>query len=384
MKKSWILSAVVLGSLSFCGFGQIQEDYETVGAIDNLPVFYNNLAKRQHYPLSWTHGTYEDFKTWKRDARAKYMECLMTPPPSAPFDAVVLDEEDRGSYVAKKVVFNLNADSRVLALMLVPKSAGPHPAVLLLHDHGARFDIGKEKVIRPFGVPDEKAQSAEEWIKSCLGGRYIGDELAKRGYICLATDMLNWSDRNGGGYDAQQAIAANLMNLGSSYAGRIAFEDLSAAEFLAIQTGVDSTKIAAMGLSIGGARTWQIAALSDRITAGVSIGWMSTLTEKVVPGNNIAGGNSAYTMLHPALSQYLDYPDRASIACPKPLMLLLGSRDPLFPVESIRHAFEKMQKVWDSQGAGNRLYTRLYDVPHEFILEMQEDAFEWLDSYLKD
>ena len=29
--------------------------------------------------------------------------------------------------------------------MLLPAAARPHPAVLLLHDHGYEFSIGKEK-----------------------------------------------------------------------------------------------------------------------------------------------------------------------------------------------------------------------------------------------
>ncbi|MCI0542011.1 MAG: hypothetical protein L0Z50_42990, partial [Verrucomicrobiales bacterium] len=35
---------------------------------------------------------------------------------------------------------------------------------LLLHDHGAKFDIGKEKVIEPWDEPPEKIESARKWI----------------------------------------------------------------------------------------------------------------------------------------------------------------------------------------------------------------------------
>ena len=39
------------------------------------------------------------------------------------------------------------------------------------------------------------------------GGNFIGDELAQRGYVVLATDVLGWGDRVGNGKDAQQALA---------------------------------------------------------------------------------------------------------------------------------------------------------------------------------
>jgi hypothetical protein len=39
--------------------------------------------------------------------------------------------------------------------------------------------------------------------------------------------------------------------------------------------------------------------------------------------------------------------------------------------------------VWESQGVRDRLETKLWDVPHEFNAEMQEEAFAWLDRQLK-
>lgn len=357
-------------------------DYQTPGVIprDNLPVFYEKLAGRLTYPLSWSSGNYNDFSAWKKAARDKIKEYLFYSPPPVPFDATVIDEEDRGSYIAQKIVFNISADSRVLSYMLIPKGKGPFPAVLLLHDHGARFDIGKEKVIRPFDVPEERIKSSLEWINTLYGGRYIGDELAKKGYVCLATDMLNWSDRGGAQYDGQQALASNLFRLGSSFASTIAYEDLRAAEFLSEQPMVDSSRVAAMGLSVGAFRTWQVAALSDRIKAGASICWMTTIKGTIVPGNNAVRGQSAYTMTHPGLYNFLDYPDIASVACPKPMLFFNGLQDKLFPVPSVNDAYDKMHKVWDSQNAGTKVYTKLWDEAHIFSKEMQEDAFRWLDN----
>ncbi|MBL7737147.1 MAG: dienelactone hydrolase family protein [Chitinophagaceae bacterium] len=355
-------------------------EFQTPGVkYGGVPVFYENLSSRMDYPLSWLHGRHGRFKSWRIKARNKVRESLLAEPPSVAFEPRVIAEEDRGVYVARKVVFNLTGDSRVLALMLVPKSSGPHPAVLLLHDHGAKFDIGKEKVIEPFGETPEKMASAQKW-KINYGGRFIGDELAKRGYVCLSVDMLNWSDRGGGGYGGQQALAANLFSMGSSFAGLIAREDLRAAEFLATHPDVDAGRVAAMGLSVGGYRTWQLAALSEHISAGVSICWMATYKGLLYPGNNILGGQSSYTMLHPGLSKFLDFPDIASIACPKPMMFLCGNRDELFPAQAIEDAFAKMRKVWDSQRAGSKLVAKLYDAPHEFNQNMQEDAFTWLDN----
>ncbi len=360
-----------------------QSEYESPGIKENLPVFHKNLSSRQTFQLSWLQDESGNYSKWQNRARSKVMECLLTPPPAVPFNPVVISEQDRGSYVARKVVLNITGDSRVLGFMLVPKSKGPHPAVLLLHDHGAKFDIGKEKVIEPWDEPAEKMLSARKWVDQCYGGRFIGDELAKKGFICFSVDLLNWSDRGGGGYEGQQALAAVFFNLGVSFAGLIAHEDLRAAEFLASQPEVDPARVVAMGLSLGGFRTWQVAALSPHISAGVSVCWMATHNALLYPGSNQSGGQSAYTMIHPGLSHYLDYPDVASIACPKPMMFCCGSHDDLFPVESINEAYAKMRKVWDSQKAGNNLVTKIYDSPNEFNLLMQSDAFLWLEKLMQ-
>lgn len=292
----------------------------------------------------------------------------------------VIAEQDRGNYVARKVVFDVTGDSRVLALMLVPKAAGPHPAVLLLHDHGAKFDIGKEKVIESGVDKPEKLKSAREWVDKYYGARFLGDELARRGYVCVAMDLMNWSNRGGGGYEEQQSLAANFRQLGASWAGLIAYEDMRTTVLLATRPEVDAKRIAAMGLSLGGFRTWQVAALSDRIAAGVSVCWMATRKGLMVPKQNQTVGQSAFSMTHPGLALYLDYPDVASVACPTPIMFLCGNRDHLFPVAVIEEGFAKMRKVWASQQAADALVTRLYDAPHEFNLTMQRDAFAWLDK----
>ena len=40
------------------------------------------------------------------------------------FQPAVIDEVDRGGYVARKVVFNVTAESRVLALSWCPRARG--------------------------------------------------------------------------------------------------------------------------------------------------------------------------------------------------------------------------------------------------------------------
>jgi len=374
-----VLWIIPMMSLQVVQAQESKTEYQREGVKHYLPVFLGQLNARLTHPLSWTSGQYSEFSQWKEMARAKVRESLLLSPPRVPFDPVVIAEENRGSYVAQKVVLNISGDSRVLGYLLVPKGEGPFPGALLLHDHGAKFDIGKEKVVRPFDEPVERMESSRKWVNDAYGGRYIGDELAQRGYLCFVTDAMNWGDRGGAAYDGQAQLNTNLMHFGMSLAGIIAHEDLRAAEFLTAQPKVDTLRIAAIGLSMGSFRTWQVAALSDHITAGLAICWMTTISGQMVPENNKTRSVSAATMTHPGLFWYLDYPDIASIACPKPMLFYNGLKDKLFPIPSVEDAYSKMHKVWQSQDVDDRLKTKLWDVPHEFNSEMQDEAFEWLD-----
>ena len=69
---------------------------------------------------------------------------------------------------------------------------GPFPAVIMLHDHGAHFSIGKEKMVRPFGVSPEISADAEDWVVRCYDGQYTGDYFAQNGYVVLSIDALFW------------------------------------------------------------------------------------------------------------------------------------------------------------------------------------------------
>ncbi|MFK3978980.1 dienelactone hydrolase family protein [Micromonospora sp. NPDC050397] len=349
----------------------------------NLPVFFERLKAELRYPLAWENSRIRDFRTWQRAAAAKVEELLRQAPDHTPFRPEIVDERPADGYRQRRLLFNVTRHSRVRASMLVPDGPGPFPAVLLLHDHGSKFDIGKEKLVRPW-YDDTRLASARDWSARYFGGRFVGDELASRGYLVLAVDAFGWGDRSGLTYDAQQALASNLFHLGSSLAGLMAREDVRAAALLHSLPEVDRGRIATLGFSMGGYRAWQTAALSPHVSALVSVCWMTTLKEMMVVGNNTLRGQSAYHMLHPGLYDHLDIPDVASIAAPRPAFFLNGESDPLFTAAGTTGAYAKMRAVWHAQRADNRLRTTIWPgVGHVFTPEMQDHAYAWLDRWLK-
>jgi dienelactone hydrolase len=368
-------AALLLSTMAAAG----AQDYQTPGVEHNMPVFFPALKARMTFPMAWSPQV-SDLAAWRDKGRDMVWQATLQQRDATPFRPQIIAEQDRGSYVARQVVFNITGMSRVRALLLVPKAAGKHPAVLMLHDHGGKFDIGKEKMIEPFGAADAaRHASAQAWADKHFSGRWPGDALAARGYVVLCADALGWGDRGPLTGEAQQALASNFFNLGSSLAGNMALEDVRAADFLASLPEVDGKRVAALGFSMGAFRAWQLAALSDTIGAVVASNWMATTDGLMVPGSSSLRGGSAYQMMHPGLLRWLDHPDVASLAAPKPALFFAGETDKLFPVASVRTAYAKMAKVWQAWGAADKFEAVVRPGGHEFPREVQDYAYDWLD-----
>ena len=374
---------------------QKREKYEWQGEI---PTYVETLKKELTYPMAWGNSPIKNFKKWKKAARAKVFECMMTPPKAAAaWDMEVLGEEQRDGYKAQKIAFNINAYSRITAYLLIPDGKGPFPTVNALHDHGAHLFIGKEKMIRPFftseeqDAPEKQAlcqeilDDADAWVNQLYDGQYVGDYLAKHGYVVLSIDAPMWGERGrkeGVDRNKYDLIAGNMMMLGRDLSAFMTYDDISSTEFLASLPMVDAKRIGCVGCSMGAYRSWMLSALSDRIKAGASICWMIT-TDAQLTRRFGRKENGGFANCIPGLRQYLDYPHIASLACPKPMLFINGTKDKLFPVPGVKDAFSEMHQVWKSQGVDNLLDTELWNIPHSCGLKAQEKMLEFLDKNLK-
>lgn len=408
------LAALTLFSISFGAFAAGDKNYvkQEINATDRcLPTFYENIKNRWTFSMGYKDGT--DPVQWKKDGLSKARELIIQEEDTTPFDMVVLETEKRDGYEVQKIAFNISQDSRIPAYLLVPKGkkGQKFPAALMLHDHGGNFFIGKEKMVRAISnkkidkvlsikdakqykeelkklSPEDKKTAevlkrSDSWADTYFSKLYPGEELAKRGYVVLSFDALGWGDRSVEGFNgaSQQSLASNLFNMGTSFAGIIAQEDARAAKFLAGLPQVDNTKVACLGFSMGGFRSWQLAAISDDITAAISVCWFGTMKGHIIDGDGQLKGASAFSMLHPTIAKYLDYPDVAGLAAPKPMFFVAGTLDGVNPVEGTKEAFEKVHKIWTANGADANLKTEMVEgMYHEFKQPQQKATFDWLDG----
>jgi len=364
-------------------FAQKREKYEFKR---NLPVYADSLIADLTYPMAWDNCGLKDFQEWKRMARQKVFDCMLMPPPapSNGYETKVLFEEQRDGYKAKKLEIRLSRYYTVPAYVLIPDGKGPFPAINVLHDHGAHLFIGKEKVIRPLACEDSTViKDAEDWLKG-YEGQYLGDYLAKNGYVVFSADAPMWGERGqmeGPRRDRYDMIAGNMMMYGIDLSAWMTYDDIAGTAFLASMPEVDASRIGCTGWSMGAYRAWMLSALSDDIKASASVCWMVT-TDEQMSFKYSRTENGGFANCFPGLRRWMDYPHVASIACPKPMLFINGSQDKLFPVAGVEKAFQIMHETWESQGAGDKIETEIWEIPHSCGLRCQQRVLEFFKKYL--
>ena len=379
--------AVVLAVCLFHSFFATAQKRKKYEFTRNLPVYADSLLRDLTYPLAWGHSEICDFDAWRKAARQKVFDCMLTPPPPplSTFHYQLLSEEQRDGYRALKIEVRLSRYYTVPAYLLIPDGEGPFPAVNALHDHGAHLFIGKEKMIRPLACEDSTViRDADEWARTLYDGQFVGDYLARHGYVVFSADAPMWGERGqqeGPRRDRYDMIAGNMMMYGIDLSAYMTYDDLSGTEFLASLPEVDAQRIGCMGCSMGAYRAWMLSALSDRVKVGAAICWMVT-TDEQMSLKYKRTENGGFANCFPGLRRWLDYPHIASMACPKPMLFINGSQDKLFPVPGVQKAFAIMHDTWRSQGAEQNLETELWDISHSCPLKAQERVLQFFQKHL--
>lgn len=370
--------------------------------VGSLFPFIQCQANKADYSFSWLQSKFKRLPTWKRKARGRLLELLHYAPPKCDPRPEIRERVDCGDYFRERVHFNTTPDIRVPAYVLIPKRAKfPAPAIVALHDHGAFYFWGKEKLVE-FG--DEHA-TLTAFKQQYYGGVSTASELARQGYVVIVIDMFYWGERrmlldgdaedwrerpatitaervrqfNQRASQSEQLVGRSIYAAGFTWPAVIFWDDLRTVDYLVTRPEVDPQRIGCVGLSVGGFRSCHLAALDDRIKAAVVVGWMTSfphqLRKQIV---NTIG----HTMLVPGLYQEMDYPDVASLAMPSALMVINGSKDALFHPDGVQAAFDKLTACYRKVGCPDKLWLRLFDTPHEFNREMQAEAWAWLRQWV--
>jgi dienelactone hydrolase len=385
---------------------QIQGPPRTESYLGNLAPVIRAIQRDVGFPLDYEHRGERSLEEWRARGRAEVKRTLCYSPKSVPLDLRVEKVLRRDGYETRKVSFAGTAHYRIPAYLLVPtRRDPPFPGILAMHDHGGFFYAGKEKLVQLEG--EHPAVTA--FKKKDYGGRSYADVLAKRGFVVLVADSFYWGERRlkynqpppdlemrVANLDPQQVEYVRALNLflsertmelntwlqfcGTNWMGIVSFDDRRSVDVLASLPEVDARRLGCLGQSGGGFRAAYLAGMDPRIRAAVIVCWMTSLPTTLDMTEGVHGGIFDAFGLHARL----DHPDVATLGAPACAIFVQNSaHDVLFTRAGMEQAANKISRVYENLGHAEHFRVTFYDAPHEFNVSMQNDAFNWLEKWLK-
>ncbi len=257
-------------------------------------------------------------------------------------------------YKQIKFVITVEKNNDMPCYFLLPKGKEKPPLMVCLQGHssGAHISVGETRY-----EGDEESFGLE---------RDFGLQAVKYGYAALCVEQRYFGERtmhpDESGPECHIPAMAELM-MGRTAAGGRVWDVMRALDAVEqhFSDDVDLNRIGIMGNSGGGSATWYTAAMEHRIKA-------------VMPGSSVCSyQKSIATIRHcvcnhiPHIMEWFKMGDIAGLIAPKPLIIVAGKDDPIFPIEGVHEAFEQVGKWYKMHGAYDKLRLVVGDGGHKFF-----------------
>ncbi|MDA0746045.1 MAG: prolyl oligopeptidase family serine peptidase [bacterium] len=292
------------------------------------------------------------------------MQRVMGPLPErknlSPLAMEVLEEEDLGDVVRKKVTFVSEPGDRVPAYLLIPKKLeGRAPAMLCLHQ---TTKIGKGEPADLGGLPN----------------LHYALELAKRGYVTLAPDYPNFGEYTFNAYE-NGYVSTTMKGI---------WNHMRAVDLLQSLPEVDPERIGSIGHSLGGHNTMYVAVFDTRLKVMVSSCGFNSFF-KYMNGDLTGWSHKGYM---PRIAELynrdpkqmpFDFTEVMSALAPRAFFVNAPIGDSNFEVSGVQDCVQAAKPVYELLDAGGNLVAVHPDAEHDFPPEVREQAYRFVDEKLK-
>ena len=317
------------------------------------------------YPKPCSFDPEQPLEPQKSRIREVYTELLKMPQTRHPGSPQIeYRKEDHPEYDEIRFTVETEPNFFVPAHMLLPKhrrSGEKLPTVICLQGHstGMHISLGRKK------YPKD----------DCGGDRDFALQAVRKGYIAVAVEQRGLGELKSGidcNFMCHQLAFECLMS-GRTLQGERIHDMMCMVDVLACFDEVDMGRIAIMGHSGGGTTAYHTAVLDDRIRVCMPSGSFCTYEDSIL------------SMVHcacnfvPGISTQMEMPDLAMLIAPRPLILVNGDRDPIFPLAAANRAYETVQQIYKAAGAPENCHHVIGNGEHRFCAA---DAWPVFDQYI--
>jgi dienelactone hydrolase len=293
--------------------------------------------------------------------RAKLKELLGGFDCEAGLDVQIEKKCETGEFSETRYTFLSAGNERVPCHLLIPAGAlKPCPAVICLQGHSRGMHISLNRPM--FDGEAEKIVSLEQ---------DFAIQALKQGFAALVIEQAGMGERSGRKdfLPACQIPAGKELLYGRTLLGRRVFDISRAIETLGLFSGVDGEKITCMGNSGGGTAAFYAACLDVRIKAAmVSCSFCSYEKSIEVIEHCICN-------FIPGAKKWFEMADLTALITPRPLIVIAGRQDGIFPLEGVAGAFKTAEKIYADYGASDKLKLIIGEGGHRFYSEQGWKAF---------
>lgn len=299
----------------------------------------------------------ETWSAWRRDFGAALRRRIGDLPATrVPLNARSDAPTQHDGYRREYLVFESSPDVKVPAWLLIPDHLnGPTAAVIAVHGHG-------------YGVDDLVGIRRDGTQRNAPEGYHkdFAIELCRRGFVVIAPEMLSFGRRRDPKEVAQSPDASSCQDaawwgimLGKPLVGLRVWDVMRTIDLLNTRPEVDTTRIGIMGISGGGMVSLFASALDERLTATIISGYLCTFRDSILSIDHCACN---YV---PGLLQDAEMHDIAALLAPRPLLIEAGTRDDIFPLPAVQHAYAKVRAAYTQLGSADHIEQDIFEGPHE-------------------
>lgn len=316
--------------------------------------------------------TAEGWKARRPELQRRMREMLgLDPmPPRTDLKAEVRGVVERPDFAVERILYQSSPGLYVTANLYRPRVVEkPLPAVLYVCGHGK---VEKDGVI--YGNKAHYQHHAA-WF-------------AANGYVCLVVDTLQLGEVPGDHHGTYRMGRWWWQSRGYTPAGVEVWNGIRGLDYLASRPEVDPERLGVTGRSGGGAMSWYLGAVDDRLMVVVPVAGITDLRDHVVAGapggphpDGVIDGHCDCMFF---VNTYRwDYAMLAALVAPKALLVENTDADPIFPEAGVRRIYGPLETVYDWFGERDRLDLVIGKGGHVDTPELRHPAFAWFEKHLK-
>ena len=308
----------------------------------------------------------QDIEGWKARRgtyRQELFEMLgLAPlPEKTELKPVVTGRVEHELFTVEKLHFQSRPGLYVTANLYLPRHVPkPAPAILYLSGHGPVIKNGIS-----YG--------------NKVAYQHHGAWFARNGYVCLILDTLQLGELQGTHHGTYNQGQWWWNSRGYTPAGVEAWNSIRALDYLQTRSEVDPARIGVTGRSGGGAYSWWIAALDDRIQAAAPVAGITDLENHVVDGT-VEGHCDCMFLVN---TFRWDYPQVAALVAPRPLLIVNTDSDSIFPLDGVVRLHAKVGRIYALHQASDKLGLVITPGGHQDTQELQIPVLRWFNRHLK-